>query len=234
MDVPSKDTVSDIHNSPEEVVYPPLLENGGHGDGDGDGDGSAVRALSRGRKRCIVECIGVDSGSEGGVILPDDGRHSSETALEDATADAGECRLETKSQYGEHTGRRRRASKRGKKRADHTTTSSAAVESLEYTSSSDDDLNTKSITLSEIPEKITLSSIARVKKIVPSSQLPDSPKKKKFSDKEKAAIKTGVDMFGKGSWKKIKEHYDVVLVSRSTIQIKDCYRTMKRKSDVET
>jgi len=50
--------------------------------------------------------------------------------------------------------------------------------------------------------------------------------KKKFTELEKSAIIEGVEKFGVGKWRKIKDEYPDVLTSRSNINIKDCYRNM--------
>mmetsp|Transcript_19086 Transcript_19086/g.41282 ORF Transcript_19086/g.41282 Transcript_19086/m.41282 type:complete len:536 (+) Transcript_19086:71-1678(+) len=61
----------------------------------------------------------------------------------------------------------------------------------------------------------------------------DSQKKRKrFSQNEKEAVRKGVEQFGPGQWKQIKEAHLPLLHARTTVQIKDCYRTMLKRGDI--
>jgi hypothetical protein len=53
-----------------------------------------------------------------------------------------------------------------------------------------------------------------------------------FTVAEKNAIKEGAGLFGFGKWKQIKEEYSVILQNRTTVQIKDQYRTMVHRNEV--
>ena len=57
-------------------------------------------------------------------------------------------------------------------------------------------------------------------------------KRKPFTSIEKAAIKRGIERFGVGKWSVIKNYYHNSLRDRSTIQIKDAFRTMKRNGNL--
>jgi hypothetical protein len=56
----------------------------------------------------------------------------------------------------------------------------------------------------------------------------------KFTEEEKTAIKNGVNEYGESNWAKIK--YDIkykeILNNRTSVQIKDAYRTMKKNNQV--
>ena len=57
--------------------------------------------------------------------------------------------------------------------------------------------------------------------------------RRKWTDTEKTAIKEGIQEFGVGEWTKIKEQYYIVLQFRTSGQIKDCYRTMLKKGEIQ-
>ncbi|KAK1747708.1 hypothetical protein QTG54_001671, partial [Skeletonema marinoi] len=63
----------------------------------------------------------------------------------------------------------------------------------------------------------------------------ESVKKKKqkripYSEEEKGALLQGVEEFGKGEWRKIRDQYaDIFDVNkRSTVNLKDLYRTLTK------
>jgi hypothetical protein len=53
-------------------------------------------------------------------------------------------------------------------------------------------------------------------------------KRMKFTDSEDAAIRNGVDRFGVGRWADIKSYYDTDLADRTSVQIKDRWRTLNK------
>ena len=57
-------------------------------------------------------------------------------------------------------------------------------------------------------------------------------KRRKWTKAEKNAIKQGVKQFGSHSWQKIKEEHSGELGDRTNVQIKDCYRTMKKNNEL--
>jgi len=57
-------------------------------------------------------------------------------------------------------------------------------------------------------------------------------KRNLFSKEEKVCIEMGVAYFGEGKWSKIKEKYAYELKDRTTVNIKDCWRTMKKNSSL--
>jgi len=62
---------------------------------------------------------------------------------------------------------------------------------------------------------------------------PKAPKKRRpFTDEEKEAIRAGVYRFGVGNWKWIRINSDRVLLSRTNVNIKDCYRNMKNRGEI--
>jgi hypothetical protein len=54
-----------------------------------------------------------------------------------------------------------------------------------------------------------------------------------WSDKEKNAMKLGIQNIGAGNWATIKEEYKDIFEQRTTGQMKDCYRTMKKRGEME-
>lgn len=57
-------------------------------------------------------------------------------------------------------------------------------------------------------------------------------KRRPFTDEEKEAIRAGVREFGKGKWAEIRLNSDGILMSRTTVNIKDAYRTMENRGEV--
>ena len=55
--------------------------------------------------------------------------------------------------------------------------------------------------------------------------------RRRFTDEEKACIASGVSIFGKGKWVEILAMYPQELGTRSNVDIKDCYRTMKKQEE---
>jgi Myb-like DNA-binding domain len=53
-----------------------------------------------------------------------------------------------------------------------------------------------------------------------------------WSEEEKDAVKKGVEVFGLGKWRDIKKHFRAVLHNRTSVQIKDAWRTMQYKGEV--
>ena len=108
----------------------------------------------------------------------------------------------------------------------------------------DDDAEIKAgTTLSEVPNRPKIKKAtppSQQKKAKPATQLlvhrernsGGVLKRKKFTEEEKGAIKLGVQRFGFGKWAQIKEYYAEELMDRTSVNIKDCYRTMQRKGEV--
>jgi len=108
----------------------------------------------------------------------------------------------------------------------------------------DDDAEVKAgTTLSEVPSRPKIQKAtppSQQKKAKPATQLlvhrernaGGVLKRKKFTEEEKGAIKLGVERFGFGRWAQIKEYYAEELHDRTSVNIKDCYRTMQKKGEV--
>jgi Myb-like DNA-binding domain len=54
-----------------------------------------------------------------------------------------------------------------------------------------------------------------------------------WSEEEKEAVKKGVEIFGLGKWSDIKKHFRAVLHNRTSVQIKDAWRTLQQKGEVK-
>lgn len=54
-----------------------------------------------------------------------------------------------------------------------------------------------------------------------------------WTDIEKECVQEGVEKFGVGHWVLIKKEYAQVLRNRTTVQIKDCWRTISARNDVK-
>ena len=53
-------------------------------------------------------------------------------------------------------------------------------------------------------------------------------RKSLFTENEKVSIMQGVSIHGEGNWKRIKNEFPLVFQKRSAVDIKDCYRNMKK------
>jgi len=58
-------------------------------------------------------------------------------------------------------------------------------------------------------------------------------RKKRWTEEEREAVIQGVRKFGPGSWSKIKNEYDRILADRSSVNIKDCYRTLVKQGIID-
>ena len=93
-------------------------------------------------------------------------------------------------------------------------------------------------TLGEVPTRAVLrvpKPVQRERSPVRSMKyrsLGPGQKRRKFTDEEKAAIKLGVEQFGTGRWVELKDFYSDVLGGRTNVQIKDCYRTMRKHGEI--
>ncbi len=57
--------------------------------------------------------------------------------------------------------------------------------------------------------------------------------KRIWSDEEKGAVMQGIAKFGVGKWAVIKSEYCLVLKYRTSGQIKDCFRTLKKRGELD-
>jgi len=95
----------------------------------------------------------------------------------------------------------------------------------ETPSDADDELK-----MSKVPER--LKAKEESKPAVKPIQVAASPrpgKRKRFTKEEDDAIMKGIERFGPGQWANIKSHHPMELKDRSTVQIKDRYRTLTKE-----
>mmetsp|Transcript_8402 Transcript_8402/g.18944 ORF Transcript_8402/g.18944 Transcript_8402/m.18944 type:complete len:1013 (+) Transcript_8402:439-3477(+) len=57
-------------------------------------------------------------------------------------------------------------------------------------------------------------------------------KRKKWTEEEKDAVREGVEAYGVGRWAVIKSEWAMALQDRTSVQIKDCYRTMLKRGEI--
>jgi len=100
---------------------------------------------------------------------------------------------------------------------------------------SDSEGEDQRVTLSEVPERAHV----RGRNEQSSSNSKPSPVsakrvqvRRRFTETEDAAIRIGVERFGYGRWAKIKDYYREELRARTSVQIKDRYRTLMKKNSV--
>jgi hypothetical protein len=98
----------------------------------------------------------------------------------------------------------------------------------------EDDLG--NVTLSDLPNR------AKAKAKSPARLPPDQgvftpegrvQKRRFWTDEETMAVKDGVRRYGTGKWAEIKSHHEHILRNRTSVQIKDKWRTMTRNNEVQ-
>jgi len=70
------------------------------------------------------------------------------------------------------------------------------------------------------------------KESIPSPNSKSRRKRVPWTSSEKAAIREGVQQFSVGEWAIIKENYCTILGTRTSVQIKDQYRTMCKRGEL--
>jgi hypothetical protein len=65
----------------------------------------------------------------------------------------------------------------------------------------------------------------------PSRRSQKLKKKRNFTEEEMEAIRAGVRRFGKGDWTTIRINSGGVLMNRTNVNIKDCYRNMEKRGE---
>jgi hypothetical protein len=72
----------------------------------------------------------------------------------------------------------------------------------------------------------------RKKKGPAKSQIKKYIGRRPWTDEEQRAVQKGIELFGKGQWAVIKDHFKEVLTDRTSMQIKDCHRTLEKHGKV--
>jgi len=88
-----------------------------------------------------------------------------------------------------------------------------------------DDSEGEDIALSDLPAQYKPS---KPRDIHVSSKFSTTKKRRRFTEVEDEAIRKGVKLYGVGKWSDIKAHYDMELRDRTTVQIKDRWRTVTK------
>lgn len=89
--------------------------------------------------------------------------------------------------------------------------------------------------LTEVPEHARLApsqGVLKYESTHPNLTTKGHRKRRRFTEEEKTAIKLGVRKFGFGKWSNIKDYYGEELRSRTSVDIKDCYRNMMKRNEV--
>eukprot|EP00536_Pseudo-nitzschia_multiseries_P003392 jgi/Psemu1/323002/estExt_fgenesh1_pg.C_520020 len=130
------------------------------------------------------------------------------------------------------TGRRRRLTAEAKaEKGGRLLEKKETAERLDFTQSDDDDEVLPDVKRRiQISLRTSLSSPARHSK---KSQEKSYEGRRLWSDVEKNAVIDGIIKFGIGNWATIKRNEAVILRDRTSGQIKDCYRTMKKRGELD-
>ena len=88
----------------------------------------------------------------------------------------------------------------------------------------------EAVKLSEVPKRFKPAPPKKSpKKIAVSvARKPKQGKRKRFTESEDSAIRSGVEKFGEGRWADIKSYYHIDLADRTSVQIKDRWRTLNK------
>lgn len=88
----------------------------------------------------------------------------------------------------------------------------------------------RTATLSEVPERAKVRHPKKKRPTSPSRTAGQPQTRRRFTDREDAAIKIGVEKCGFGRWAVIKDYYKEELMTRTSVQIKDRYRTLMKNN----
>lgn len=87
----------------------------------------------------------------------------------------------------------------------------------------------KRLHMSTPPLSLTKTKNIRPRSSTSTAYTPASRKRRRFTEEEKEAIRTGVEQIGVGKWAEIKKRFRSELRQRTSVQIKDCFRTMMKR-----
>jgi len=92
-----------------------------------------------------------------------------------------------------------------------------------------DDPDQEDEVLSDVKKRAKIASPSPSKKRKSQQKMYEG--RKTWTDAEKNAVIEGISRFGAGKWAQIKSEYCVTLKFRTSGQIKDCYRTLKKRGE---
>jgi len=201
----------DGSGSTEVPTSPLLLER------RGDDGQLLTHAVSAGRKRQISACAEVDTGRDNRET-PDDVKDSSKML----------CIVDSRSHKSTPFSRQKYDTAGGKKKGaegdEYRNTSAVLAKSPEFDFGSDDDKcrpQAKCMTLSKLPPIKALPLVRELPLVKERKTVPTRVRRrKKFTEEEKIAVTLGIQKYGVGYWKQIKEYSDVALANRTPVQIK--------------
>jgi len=87
--------------------------------------------------------------------------------------------------------------------------------------------------LPTVRRRIQVTELSSPTKKIKKSQVKMYEGRRNWSDSEKKAVIDGVIRWGVGNWSQIKTNDAVILGNRTSGQIKDCYRTMKKRGELD-
>lgn len=126
--------------------------------------------------------------------------------------------------------------RRSKRAREEPTKAGGRLSFLDELDCDDEDDERDRVKLSNLPKK-RMSTPRRYSGPPPDSGIFDEygkvRKRRKWTEEEKVAVKLGVKKFGVGKWADIKNEYAEILKNRTSVQIKDVWRTMSKKKEVE-
>ena len=102
---------------------------------------------------------------------------------------------------------------------------------LNFTDSDNDssDEEEEGVALSKLPTKYKAKQEKKKPTKIHITRKNDTVKKRKrFTEEEDGAIRLGVERFGAGNWAQIKAYYSMELIDRTTINLKDRWRTLNK------
>lgn len=110
-----------------------------------------------------------------------------------------------------------------------------SAQQLEWESSDEEEV--EELKMSKVPERLKHKDATESTKestpvqVQMAGQRSGPTKRKRFTDEEDRAILQGVERFGIGKWAEIKSHFSMELRDRSTVNIKDRYRTLNKSAE---
>ena len=122
-----------------------------------------------------------------------------------------------------------------KKRGDKLYEKKKTAVRLEFGSDDESQAEDERVQLGKTPKKLKSPVPKSFKGPMPDEGVFDEygkvRKRRPWTREEKDAIGIGVQAHGVGKWAIIKEDHGRILRNRTSVQIKDCWRTMERKGE---
>lgn len=114
--------------------------------------------------------------------------------------------------------------------------------SVPYRDDDGDEEDGHNLTLTDVPALSSAAKTPKKRRISIQGPPPDEgifrvdgkvACRRRWTNEEKSAVIEGTKMFGIGKWAETKSHFAEILRNRTSVQIKDVWRTMTKKGEID-